>query len=670
MVQNVPVSRTVRVSGNHLNILPLLSLAVLVCVGGCAVAPSHPTLSGAALPDLIPVRDFVADREATGGYQVSPDGKRLAWFGTDGVRSAIWVKTIGQTDAKAFKVRARSFKWSANSKYLAIVVDPTGDEDSHIYAGAVEGGTTELVDVTPFEKTASHILRVVQGGSELVITANRRDKKVFDVYKIDLGTGKHELMATNPGNVGWWGVDRLGQLRARVLLDGDRSFLQVPVPSDRNTWKTTAEWSRFESVHGIDFLEGGQAAWALSNRGRDKTALVKLELATGAESVVHAAPEVDVDHVLISKKTHAPLMVHSMPDYPRQDVFDPRLRARLTALANGKPMEIYVTSTDDDEHTMTVSAVTDRGAKSYLYAGNAAEPELLGESSLSRLASRLSSTQPISFTSRDGLVLNGYLTLPTGVIPSKLPLVLVVHGGPWRRDRWGAGPANRGVQQFLANRGYAVLQVNYRGSSGYGRAFLEKAIGEFAGKMHDDLIDGVQWAVKSGVADPAKVAIYGASYGGYAALVGAAFTPEVFACAVDVVGMSSLARLLESAPAYWELGLPWWRRYVGNPSNPEQRKVMDGKSPLFKADQVTKPILIMHGVNDARVKLEQSELMVAALQKAGKPVDFVTFKGDGHGNQKWSNNLTMYRKTEDFLAACLGGRSSGFDYYQLGAWAF
>jgi dipeptidyl aminopeptidase/acylaminoacyl peptidase len=188
--------------------------------------------------------------------------------------------------------------------------------------------------------------------------------------------------------------------------------------------------------------------------------------------------------------------------------------------------------------------------------------------------------------------------------------------------------------------------------------------------MHDDLVDGVRWAVASGKVDPAKVAIWGASYGGYSALVGATFTPEVFACAVDFVGVSHLARLLETVPPYWELGLPWWHRYVGDPANPEQRKIMDSKSPVFKADQATKPILIMQGINDPRVKLEQSDLMVAALKKAGKQVDYVTFKGDGHGNQKWNNNLTMYRKTEDFFATCLGGRSSGFDYYELAAWAF
>ena len=649
-----------------MNIKLLFSIALLTGMAGCATAPSHPSLSGAELAALIPVRAFVADRQATGGYSVSPDGKKLAWIGTSGVRPALWVKTIGLNDDKAFVTGLRYYRWSGNSKYLAMVADKGGDEDTHIYAGTVEGPDTQLRDLTPFTQTASHIVQVVDGAQELMVISNRRNKNMFDLYRLDLASGQQTLVASNPGSVDWWGVDRTGQLRARVLLEGDSSLLQVPATPDFSAWKTNAQWGRFDSVHPFDFAPDGQSAWALSNRGRDKLALVQLDPATGAETVVYATADVDVDHVRISKKTRMPLIAHSMPGHPQRDIFDPALRTRLAKLSSDKPAAIFVTSVDDEERTMTVAVETDRGTQTYLYAGDATEPLLLGESTLRRLAAALSPTQPISYTSRDGLTIHGYLTLPAGVKPEKLPMVLLVHGGPWARDRWGEGR----MTQFLANRGYAVLQVNYRGSAGYGRAFMEKAIGEFAGKMHDDLVDGVRWAVTAGTADPTKVAIWGASYGGYSALVGATFTPEVFACAVDFVGVSHLARLLETVPPYWELGLPFWHRYVGDPSNPEQRKTMDAKSPVFKADRATKPILIMQGINDPRVKLEQSDLMVAALQKAGKQVDYVTFKGDGHGNMKWSNNLAMYRKTEDFLAKCIGGRSSGFDYYQLGAWAF
>ncbi len=653
-----------------MNFKLLLAWAAFSALGGCAITPTHPSLVGGSLPDLIPVRDFVADTRSAGGHGVSPDGKKLAWFGTDGITGAIFVRNIGQNDAKAFHIRARYFRWSADSQYLLIVADQSGDEDAHIYAGKTNGDDRTLTDLTPFAKTNSHVLRAVEGGSDIIITSNQRDKKVFDLYRVAPGSGKHEVLATNPGNVAWWGVDKTGKLRARLAFEGDDSLLQLPKNNDASEWTTTARASRFDSLYFIEFDGDGKSAWALSNRGRDKQALVKLDLQTGLETVVFATPDVDLESVRLKQKTTTPLTASSMPGYPRLEIFDATLRARIEALTNAKPAEVHVTSIDNDERQLTVFVGTDKGGKTYLLKSDSSQPEVLGEGAMSRMAPLLADTKPVSFTSRDGLNLHGYLTLPVGVVPRKLPMVLLVHGGPWARDRWSAGNTNRSMQQFLANRGYAVLQVNYRGSTGYGKAFLEKAIGEFAGKMHDDLLDGVDWAVKTGIADPVRVAIYGASYGGYAAMVGATFTPEVFACAVNVVGVTHLARLLETAPAYWELGKPWWTRFVGDPANPEQRKVMDGKSPLFKADQAQKPILIMHGVNDARVKLEQSDLMVAALQKVGKQVDYVTFKGDGHGNQKWNNNLTMYRKTEDFLASCLGGRSSGFDFYQLVAWMF
>jgi dipeptidyl aminopeptidase/acylaminoacyl peptidase len=643
-----------------------IAFIAYAALSGCAIAPTHPSLKTATLPEMLTLNSMVADRQSKVAFSVSPDGKKLAWIGVKGVNPVVWVKTIGLDDDKAFAWRSgRYYRWSADSQFIALVADQGGDENAHIYVGKVQGSSTDLVDMTAFEKTNSHILRTVDGGSQLIVTSNRRDKKVFDLFTLNLASGKLEPMATNPGNVPFWGVDRAGKLRARVMLEGEKSHLQVPDAVDSTTWKTTATWSRFDSMAAVDFAEDGKTAWALSNRGRDKMALVKLDLATGAETMVYEVPEVDVDHVMISHKTQQPLLAHSMPNFPQLEVYDPAMKARLVALAAGKPANIAVTSMDDSESTYTVSVATDKGSKSYLIAG-AGEPQLLGENSLSHLAGTLSPTQPITFKSRDSLDIHGYLTLPAGVEAKHLPMVLYVHGGPWARDRWGSDRS----AQMLANRGYAVLKVNYRGSSGYGRAFQDKAIGEFAGKMHDDLIDGVNWAVKTGVADPAKVAIVGGSYGGYAAMVGATMTPDVFACSINYVGVTSLARILETAPPYWELGLPWWYRFVGDPSKPADRAIMDAKSPLFHAAKATKPILIMHGVNDPRVKLEQSELMVTALKKAGKQVDFVTFQGDGHGNFKWSNNLTMFRKTEDFLASCLGGRSNGFDYYELVSWAF
>jgi len=241
-----------------------------------------------------------------------------------------------------------------------------------------------------------------------------------------------------------------------------------------------------------------------------------------------------------------------------------------------------------------------------------------------------------------------------------------VHGGPWARDEWGFDD----MMQFLSNRGYAVLQVNYRGSTGYGRDYMFAAEGEFAGRMHQDLIEAVDWAVEQGISDPDKVAIMGGSYGGYATLVGMTMTPTRFACGIDIVGVSDLASLLENVPAYWRPNMHLWDRFVGDPDKPADRERMKQKSPLYHADKAINPLLILHGANDPRVHQDQSDRMVEALEAAGKPVEYVVIGGEGHGFGHWKNQLTFYRKTEDFLADCLGGRSSGFDYYQLGSWAF
>lgn len=646
----------------------LMAVGLAVLLGGCAMAPTHEALKGQPLPPLVPVRDFVANTEGTSNYRVSPDGAWLAWKGVSGLKPAVWVKRLAADDARAIALRATALAWSGDSRFLLLTVDPTGDEDTHLLAVDVTRPEAEPVDLTPFKGARSRLVRRITGRAEVLVSSNVRDRKVFDIYRIDPATGARTLVAQNPGNVFSWVVDRDGRMRGRSVRNGDDREFQL---HDGQAWRTTWRWEEPENWWIADFVPGTNLAWAVSARGRDKEALVRLDLESGAEEVVHAEPEVDMEQVLMSPLRHAPLAAYSMPGYPRARYFDAALAARLEPLAGGEPAAVHVTSMSDDERTLTVSVGTDRGWKYYLLASSSQAPVLLGESNTSGLAQSLAATRPIRYTARDGLQIHGYLTLPAGVRePRALPMVLLVHGGPWARDVWTYQGTNRSVQQFLANRGYAVLQVNYRGSTGYGRAFTEKAVGEFAGKMHDDLIDGVRWAVAQGVADPQRVAIYGASYGGYAALVGATMTPETFACAVDVVGMSDLSRLLENAPAYWSLSLPWWKRYVGDPADPAQRRTLDAKSPINHVDKVRAPLLVMHGVNDARVKFDQSQRMVAALRAAGKEVEFVSFRGDGHGNQKWTNNLLMYRRTEDFLARCLGGRSGGFDYYQLGAWAF
>lgn len=644
-------------------------LIVLLFLQACAVAPQHPSLVGQPQGKLIPVRDFVADMDFTAYYQLSPDGKQLGWIGISRFKPAVFLKNLDDGKTKIIP-KLGEFTWTADSQYLLVTADDGGDENHHVYKIPARGDSAAITDLTPWKGAKSQVHTVVRDISDILITSNRRNPKVFDLYRVDTATGKTQLVGDNPGKVNYWLVNKHGKLLARVHQQGERLRLERAPAAPGGEWVKLFGWSMFDTIAPLDISDDDQSVWALSNRGRDKAALVKISLQDGHETVVYADPTVDVEEAFISKKTRQPIAAVSSPDFQKIKVFDPVLAQEVENILRGKRARLTLTGADDAENQLIYHLQTEQGGQHVLYNRTTRQSTVLSEDTLARITRKntgqaLARTEPVSFQSRDGLTLHGYLTLPTGVKAQNLPMVLSVHGGPWARDRWFAEKAF-----FLANRGYAVLQVNYRGSGGYGRRFQEAAIGEFAGKMHDDLIDGVQWAIGQGIADPKRVAISGGSYGGYATLVGLTFTPEVFACGVDFVGISDLASLLESTPEYWELSMPWWHKYVGDPKNPAQRNILDAKSPLYKVAQVTKPLLIMHGVNDPRVKLNQSERMVAALQKLGKPVRYVTFAGDGHGNDKWSNNLTLYREMEDFFADCLGGRSSGFDVYQLGSWAF
>jgi dipeptidyl aminopeptidase/acylaminoacyl peptidase len=351
------------------------------------------------------------------------------------------------------------------------------------------------------------------------------------------------------------------------------------------------------------------------------------------------------------------------PDYQALLFFDPALERDLAPLRTAQPSGLRLASMDDAERRLVVEIYTDKG-RSYLLLDRATGTmSVIGQSPLLAHAPSLAPMRPVAFPSRDGLTLHGYLTVTPGV-PPRAPMVLLVHGGPWVRDYWGFDS----TVQFLANRGYAVLQVNYRGSSGYGRAFLEASVRQHAGRMHDDLIDAVRWAVAEGVADPERVAIAGASYGGYATLVGMTFTPETFACGIDTVGMSNLVTMLEAVPPYWRPFMAFMHKHYGDPGNPEDRQRLEAQSPLFRADKLARPLLVIHGANDVRVKQRESDQMVAALRAAGKPVQYLVIEDEGHlrsyGN--WRNTLRRTRAMEEFLAGCLGGRRSGRDLFEPG----
>jgi dipeptidyl aminopeptidase/acylaminoacyl peptidase len=379
---------------------------------------------------------------------------------------------------------------------------------------------------------------------------------------------------------------------------------------------------------------------------------VKFDLATNKEEVVAEDKEYDVGGILFSSKKRIPLAVAFVKARTEWKVLDDSVKDDFAALAKVRRGDFGISSMTTDEQQWIVAYTTDDGPTSYyLYDRPTKKAEFLfvNNSRLEKL--KLAQMEPISFKAKDGLTIHGYLTKPVGIEAKNLPTVIYVHGGPWARDTWGLNP----VAQFLANRGYAVLQVNYRGSTGYGKSFLNAGNKEWAGKMHQDLIDAKEWLVQQGVADPKKVAIAGGSYGGYATLVGLAFTPEEFACGVDIVGPSNIITLLKTIPPYWEPLKVLFAKRVGDIEKDEE--FLKSRSPLYKADKITKPLLIGQGKNDPRVKVAESDQIVEAMRKAGKPVEYVIYPDEGHGFARPENRLHFFAITEQFLAKHLGGRA-------------
>jgi len=649
-----------------------LTLAGLVCAScavneRAAVAPSGevaraaepvvaPPVAEVALPARVPIARIFASGESNFHYRISPDGARLAWLAPAVRRTTILTRTLPDGPVRVVETgssrNVRTFEWAADSRRLLFVQDVDGDENNHIYLASAEMPGEAPRDLTPWPGSLSWVARVVQTDpSHVIVGSNRRDPSVFDLWRVDLDSGESALVARNPGDVVEWLTDWHGRPVTRLRHEGaDARVLEV-AQGEAWTRLLVFDLEEMES-RMLGVTADGGALWMLSSRGRERRALVQVDLASGAETVVAEDPIVDIEWVTLSRRTREPVAVFTHPDYPRVRFLHPPLAAAARRLESGAA-GLSLTSLDDDDRRFVVQRYTEKGYETFLLDAEEA-PRLLGRSPSMAFAEALGSTAPIVVEARDGLRLPGYLTQPPGY-RAPGPLVIFVHGGHWLRDYWGYNPP----VQFLANRGYAVLQVNYRGSTGYGRRFMEAAIGEYAGKMHDDLVDAVRWAVERGVADPRRVAIYGGSYGGYAALVGMTFTPDVFACGVSVVGMSNLVTLVENSPSYWKLTWrPRFIKYMGDPSRPEDRARLEARSPLFKADQVRNPILIIHGARDQRVKLSESEQMVEALHKAGKEVRYVVLPDEGHlwsyGNTR--NALRHYAEVETFLDRCLAPR--------------
>ncbi len=625
---------------------------------GAASAQTHPALSGTSLPPLLPLKLLSGgDDDGPSGHQVSPDGKRLAWTQRIGGRRQLHVRPIeGGTDVSVRTAQnVDGYTWASDSRHLVLSIDPDRGAENHqlllVDADAPEAGSR---NVTPWPGTRNSLVNVFLQGDQILFRSNRRDAAISDLYRVSLaGRAEPEMIARNPGNIRDWWLYPSGKVAARLTTaggaEGRRMFQRCA--NDGCVRVFDMAWDENLSLFGL--VEGEDSAWALSNRNRDRIAVVRLDLKTGAETVEHDDPVVDVAGLRFDPTTRRPLLATSWPGRQRLHFFAEGLGKDIKPLLAEGVEFLSIGSADLAHRWMVLTLSGPRVAtRTVLLDRQTGKRSPLTVSPWEAWQDTLSDTKPFDFAARDGRRLHGYLTVPRGTRGKGLPTVIFVHGGPWARD-FGT-PSN--TVQFLANRGYAVVQVNYRGSIGYGRAHLLAAIGEFGRKMSDDVDDAFKWAVDQGIADPARTAIMGASYGGYAANVGVTRTPTLYAAGVSIVGMSDLPGFIDTVPPSWDRN--FWYRFIGRADQVEARARMWEVSPLSKVHQVVRPVLILHGANDTRVRRDQGERFAGALRSLRKPVELQVYEGEGHSFTRPATRADYMGRVERFLARHLGGRAT------------
>jgi dipeptidyl aminopeptidase/acylaminoacyl peptidase len=615
------------------------------------------TASFGELPPLIS-RDILFGNPEKTSPKLSPDGKRLAWIAPDAKNVLqVWIRTVGKDDDKAVtadkKRGIRQYLWAEDNKTLLYLQDADGDENWHIYGVDLASGSVR--DYTAFQGVAARLTATdVNFPDEILVSLNVRDKHLHDVYRLKLSSGALVLDTQNPGDVAGFQADAQFQIRAAQVSTPDGGT-EIRIRDDaKSPWRS---WIKVGPEENLDFLEfsaDGKSAYLISSVGNDTARVVERNLATNAERVVAASPEVDAEGTLIQPRTHVVQAVRFAPGRASWTVTDPSVKEDFDGIAKLSDGDFAVVNRDAQDSVWLVGFTSDHGPVRY-YAWNRADKKgtflFVHQPKLEGLA--LAAMKPVAIPTRDGLTMHGYLTLPVGLTAKNLPMVLFVHGGPWSRDVWGYNP----YAQWFANRGYACLQVNYRASTGYGKKFLNAGNRQWGLKMHDDLIDAVQWAVKQGLADPKKVAIFGGSYGGYAALAGVTVTPQTFACAVDIVGPSNLKTLIASIPPYWKPMRSMFDLRMGNVDDPKDAELIHNASPLFRADKIVRPLLIGQGANDPRVNQAESEQIVSAIEKNNGKVTYVIYSDEGHGFARPENRIDFNARAEAFLSSCLGGRA-------------
>jgi dipeptidyl aminopeptidase/acylaminoacyl peptidase len=592
---------------------------------------------------------------------ISPDASRIAFLAPlKGVLN-VWVGPAGDPDTakpvtKDAKRGIRQFFWAFTNRHILYVQDKNGDENWHVYA--VDLTTRTILDLTPIKGVNAQVEGVShKHPSEIIVGLNDRNPQLHDVYRVNIETGERSLMLQNDGFVGFM-LDDDYTIRSgmRMMPDGSGEILER-TPDGYWTDFLLIPADDLMTTQPLDFDKSGKFMYMIDSRKRNTAALVRMSLATKRTTLLAEDPDADIDGAMVHPTEHTVQAARSNYERTRWQVLDPAVQADFDALAKVADGEMSVISRSLDDRRWAVAFVMDDGpVRYYLWDRDTKTARFVFTNRQELEGVPLSKLRPVVIPSRDGLKLVSYLTLPPEVKTRKpaepLPMVLYVHGGPWWRDSWGFNT----IHQWLANRGFAVLSVNFRGSTGFGKAFINAANREWGGKMHDDLIDAVKWAIKRKVADPKRVVIMGGSYGGYSTLVGMTFTPEVFAAGVDIVGVSNLLTFMKTIPPYWAPMMAMMKLRVGDDSTEEGREFLRSRSPITYVDRICRPLLIGQGANDPRVNQAESDQIVEAMRKKHTPVTYVLYPDEGHGFARPANNLSFFAVTEAFLAHHIGTR--------------
>lgn len=631
-----------------------------------SIPATHPALQN-GMPDLVPLRHFYANADSRWRYRLSPDGKRLAWLESKYLKPALWVRPLEGDETQIFHTddEVRWYTWSADSRYLLYQADRDGWENDVIVSIDVTqpGAAPRSYDFGASVRSGIYSVPE-EGGNEILISHNGRDASRFDLYRLNLDTGETTTIGLSQEQGVWWDVNRAGDVFARQrYITGDDWRVEL---RDGDDWREIARGGLDDNFWIIDEPDEAGALLAISDLGRDKRALVQVDAATGAEDVLFEDDIVDLSWVELHPDDGRLQSVVTYPGYQERAYFDDAYEKVLTALPSDGSAALHrVSSTHDGAKLIVEVESSTRRWSKFLVDATSGEIEKISDAPIAAFADILSPMEPVTFSATDGLTIHATLTRPKGAT-GPTPMVIVIHGGPVARSAWG----HSSLASWMANRGYAVLDVNYRGGDGYGRAFREAAVGEVSRKMHQDIVDARQWAVDQGIADPDKVAVFGGSFGGLKTLTALTQTPDLFAAGVDINGISDISTMLQEVPVYWRGWPDWYIKYIGDPDDPTQLAEIKDRSPLYHADNVTAPVLIIQGSNDVRVVQDQADRMVEALQAAGKEVDYMLLDGAGHTfrNWGWKTRLIAHRRIERFLAEHLGGRADGFDYAVLGAY--